>query len=319
MPIIPNIATAKKYVLLSYIGTTPQLPNMRRAESELKKVLTPEVFDEVLERIAANEPNELDIICQDFVANYAYYLALPDMAAQITDAGLRVAVTENMPSAAKWQFNEKREKLSEAALIAMDDLIAYMMANNIAEAAGGWNSSEHCFMNGQEFAKFYPLQRPWATFQFLKPVIEGVERTIIHATIGEAFYKQLLGASFYTNEADTHYSLVKDIRRAVAHVTIARAVDQLSCRLTAEGFTVSYNKPDSPRSGDINADAQRLSMTRAAAEKEGMDFLTKAKKYLDKNAAAAGPFADYHASEFYTDPTLTNTSPNATRNGVFGL
>jgi hypothetical protein len=319
MQIIPNIVTAKKYVLLSYIGTTPQLPNMRRAESELKKVLTPQIFAEVAARILANTPNELDIICQDFVANYAYYLALPDMAAQITDAGLRVAVTENMPSAAKWQFNEKREKLSEAALTAMDDLIAYMRANNIAENAAGWNSSEHCFMTGQEFAIYYPLQRPWATFQFLKPVIEGVERTIVHASIGEDFYKQILGASFYTNEADTHYSLVKDLRRAVALVTIARAVDQLSCRLTAEGFTVSYNKPDSPQSGDMYADAQRLSMTRTAAEKEGMDFLTKAKKYLDKNAAVAGPFADYYASEFYRAPTLTNTSQNATRNGVFGL
>lgn len=319
MAIIPNIAVARKYVQITYVTDATSLPNMRRPESELKKVIGADLFAATEVRITANTPNDFDIMCQEFVANYAFYLALPDMVAQITDGGIRTPVTDNMPKAFKWEYNEKREKLSEAALMAMDDVVAYMMEHDIYEAAEGWNSSEHIFMHGRLFARYYPMQRPWATFQFLKPLIDSVERTAIHSTIGEAFYKELLGMSFYPTEADTNYTIMQYLRRAVAHLTIAKAVEQLSCRLTAEGFTVSYNKPDSPRSGEIDTDAQRLSMVRMAAEKEGMDFLSKSKKYLDTHAAADGPYASYYASPLYTNLTVVAESPNATRRGVFGL
>jgi hypothetical protein len=310
MPIIPNIATAKKYLQVNYTSTSASLPPMRKAETELRRVLGKDLFDVVQQSVTAGEDTELVQLCQECVALYAYWLHLPDMMVQIGDAGLRVTATDNNPQPFKWQYREKRAALGAKYLLALDDLLVHLLEENME----GWEKPAlydgRSISTGRQFAQYYPLRNAEAVFLQLLPIITEVEKNYLHRAIG---------AEFFTAIISTDDPVVEDIRRAVAQFTIAEAVSRLSCQLGADGFTVLMDPPDDPQSGRQAASDQRLSATAHNAGLAGQTALQRLQQHLNQQAATTEAYVLYYESPLYTNPNTPTPSPNGCRQGIFGL
>ena len=310
MSLIPNIATVRKYINVNYITQNPSIPPMRKAETELRKVIGAPLLAIVRAAVAANETSDLVELCQDYVCNYAYYLALPDMMVQIGETGLKVTTTDANPQPMKWQYQEKRAAIADKAMVALDDLLSYLLENDVAE----WEQPEiydgRSIKTGRDFAQKYPLRNPEAVFLSLLPIVANVEETYIHQAIGKEFFEAII---------QTADSISPNIRTAVAAFTIKEAVVRLNCKLSNDGFTVLLNPRDDIKVGLVGASDQQLSAMGRNAEITGHFYLDNLKKHLNKEAAATGPYALYFASPLYVPPIIIKNNPNCQRVGIYGM
>jgi hypothetical protein len=115
------------------------------------------------------------------------------------------------------------------------------------------------------------------------------------------------------------------LRKAVANLTISKAVESLSVKVTAFGFTVKMaDDTDDPYRQETQATDRQLELKRSSTLETGTRYLRQLKAFLDANATVE-IFPDYFASDKYVSPVAAalidpiENDDNANRNGVFAL
>jgi hypothetical protein len=314
----------KEFVKINFINSTSSFPNWENAAD---RYLRPIIGDALYEAVsdyddtATDAQKELKKKCQAVVAPLAYLIELPAIHAQLTDSGLRVISTENMPAAHKWEFNEIKEWLKESGAFAIEALLRYLFKNKGDYEA--WTDSEEykqvnalVFKTGEEFKRYFNVAEPHRVFWELKPLIKEVEDFYIESAIGEAFYTELKGKAAPSAEEAKALELIK---KAVAQLTIVKAVEKLTVKITERGFTVliSAGNPDAANSGDAQAQGYGLSMLHDSCEKTGDAYLLKLKEYLNATASA-DVFKTFFESDPYVAPTVVAENPNKCRK-IFGM
>src|SRR5206468_2223881 len=137
---------------------------------------------------------------------------------------------------------------------------------------------ENCiFKTGQDFGTEYFIFQPFRTFIQMLPVIREVEDHVIATTIGKDFYKSFIAS---TPSTPLEKDLMQYLRRAVANLSIAKAIESLSVKVTSKGFTVRMgDDADEPNKSDktagisfLNAETQ-LEAKRKSAVEAGTKYL----------------------------------------------
>ncbi|MEP7319559.1 MAG: DUF6712 family protein, partial [Panacibacter sp.] len=244
--------------------------------------------------------------------------------ATVTDTGIKTMSSDTMQSAPKWVYREVREGLLEKASFATERLIEYLLTPGTVTWT--WDNDlikNSLFKTGKDFSAVCPLYQPYRTFIQLVPVVNEIEDHLVIPTIGGDFYNAFKTAALTTEPLKKLSDL---LRKAVANLTISKAVESLSVKVTAFGFTVKMaDDTDDPYRPETQATDRQLEMKRAAACETGNRYLMQAKSYLDATATA-DIFPDYFTSIYYTAPVIPDpetdpldTDDNAFRNGVFSL
>jgi hypothetical protein len=324
MALITTIQQLRNYVKVSYNTTqTQSLPDFEMPQwLYLKPILGETLYD----ALVASPTTEIYATLLDYsralIAPMAVFHNLPFVQAQITDNGLKTVSSDTQQAAHRWEYKEVCEALQNQAGFAAERLIEYLFKNK-ADLSWANEAFENCiFKSGKDFAQEYFIYQPHRTFIQLLPIIKEVEDHTISTQIGAAFYKSFIAAD--PGSDDLKKSLMVYLRRAVANISISKAIESLAVKITANGFTVKMGDDhDDPYRSQQTASDQQLEVKRKNALEAGNKYLMQAKDLLDSNASVT-VFSDYFTSTYFAAPLTAAqqaavVDDNANRHGVFAL
>jgi hypothetical protein len=321
MPLISNITVFKKYLRVVFTSTTDNgLPNMVRADRKyLVPVLGQSVYDALMAKVTANNNDWATLldICRSYVAPMAMLLELPSKQVQITDSGLKKTTSTDLENAFRWEYLELKNALELQAAEALDELWQHLFESGSTYSWTATNIQGTIIKTATEFKKYYlPLQQSYRCFASLQPVMITIQDQLIHDAITKEFFVYLRD---HATPSDAEKIAIELLKKAAAHLTIMAATEQLSVKISGNGFTVLLNDAsDAPYKGDGAAPSDNLSLLRSSCEKIGQGYIQQLKKYLNETATAS-VMPIYFNSSKYKAPGTTTVSPNKNRVGVFGL
>lgn len=321
MPIISTITTFKKYLRVAFTSTTDNgLPNMVRADRKyLVPVLGQSVYDALMAKVVANNNDWATLldICRSYVAPMAMLLDLPSKQVQITDSGIKKTSSTDMENAFRWEYLELKNALEQQAAEALDELWQHLFTSGETYSWTATNIHGTIIKTATEFKKYYlPLQHSYRCFAALQPVMVSIQDQLIHDAITKEFFEYLRDISDPNDEEKAAIELLK---KAAAYLTIMAATEQLSVKISGNGFTVlMQDATDAPYKGEAAAPGDSLSLLRSSCEKIGQGYIHQLKKYLNEKATAE-LMPLYFNSAKYVAPGTVTVSANKNRNGLFGL
>lgn len=243
----------------------------------------------------------------------------------LTDQGWRTFSTQEAGKLVGWEFKELRDFLIDKSCDAEEVLLTYLWANKADYAL--WTASEEykqfaslLIRTGTDFKKQYKqLHQPMRTYYALQSVAADVQETYLYAGVGENLLIYLRDAAAPT---ETETKCIGLLKKAMAYFTIKRACSQLPVQIGDGGLTVSSqygDKEDSDTAGREGAAASLIAKLENDCDKEGQNFLSKARLALYQYRSGAECTADFKTA--YDKGPLTGyvlpsdkTSGNEDRN-----
>ncbi len=326
MPLFKTIKEIAQYITISNANTNSSLPKMRLAEEEfIIPVLGDQLFQDLQQQVdnsPAQDITDTDLLdkVRMALAFLCYYKELPFLHTTITDAGLRNITTDKVQGAYRYQYEDLKQNLENAGLLGLEKLFEYLMEN--AGTYVDWAGStaykrlnRNLIRTGSEFTGYYYLFQPNRTFFALQPIMQEVEDLYISSTIGGPYFDFL---KTLRDPSPDEAIVIEFLKKAIANLTIYKAIAKLSIKIRPEGLTVMLGGPDRSPQGEVSASVQQLEDLRIDTFKDGNSYLDQAKAYLNENASP-DVFDDYFASSFYVDPTIAVDDINDTMNGMFSM
>jgi len=261
---------------------------------------------------------------------YAYYDGLALGHLTLTDNGVRKFVPKDTVPVAKWEYEKLQATLINTAMDATEVLLTFLF-NNTADFALWTASMEYKSVNslliktGTEFNNLYSLFQPMTTYFNIRNVVATAQEQYLQDAIGKKLLNYILQKQA---PDDTLAGIITKLKKALAFFTIAKCCRQYSVRFSLEGFTVMSDggNPDSAdHTGRKTANADELYLKMHSAEKDGSDFMARAKYDLvtySKATTGDVPDAEF-TTAFGSGPLLsyedpgTASSGNEGRKGVF--
>lgn len=253
------------------------------------------------------------------LANFAYLLYIPVGQVQISDAGIRIANTDQFKTAFQWQIDDLKNSFMDAGFDGLDQLLAFMEANKSDYALWTASSSYTLFKEGflisaEEFNKYFNINSSRMTFQALKPIMRRVEDFKIKPVTCSTLFTEIKAAVSSGTINASMRALLDFIQPAVAHLTVAAAISEMAVKMTNNGLQVFGGSITNQVNVPEPAPANHLSNIQQQAENNGQNYLKQLKDYLDDNVDT---YTTYASSSCYTDPsTITDTSSD-THPGIF--
>lgn len=327
MALFTLLSQITQYVSISSASaTTGILPKMRRAEEDyIIPVLGQTLYDSLQAEVTSGTVTHTDLLdkVRAALAFLIYYTELPFLHTVITDSGLRSVTNDKVQGAYRYQYEDVRSNLEDAGLSGLEKLYAFLMAN-AADYPTWQNSTAYQRLNkniirtGADFSNYYFLFQPNRTFHALQPVLQESEDFYIKNAIGEDYFNLLKSnASPTTAEA----KVIDLLKKAVANLTIHKAITKLSVKVRPEGFTVILGGRETAFSSSNNeqsATDKQLEKLFNETYHDGNAYLVGAQKYLNDNASVS-VFADYFTSPNYIDPTAVIVDPNDINGGMYAF
>lgn len=225
-------------------------------------------------------------------ANFAIAKWIPSGQLSIDSSGIRIANTETYKTAFQWQIKELERSVNEVGFNALEEALDYLEAN-IDDFTTYKNSNEFkennvLFLRSSvEMSKYYSAFNN-SRFNYLKirSIIRKTEDFEIKSILLPdlyADYKTKLqnGETLGANAK----ALVELAKPAIAHLSIARAINELSASINPDGFLVFESVGSNNYDGKKQAGDSALTRVAYAAELDGQSYLKILKDYLETNKA----------------------------------
>ena len=170
MALIKNIETLKQFVKVNFTNQTSQMPDIQGCENRyIIPLIGSEIYADMQALADANNvSNPLLKLLRAAIAPLTYYKDLPVIHLQIGDKGINTFVSENVKSAARWEFNSLRDYFAEEGSAALEVLIQYLYDNKDDLEWAIPDEYKNVFLTGKEFSQYFPLYQPYRTFEFLR-------------------------------------------------------------------------------------------------------------------------------------------------------
>jgi hypothetical protein len=320
MPLINSINTFKKFVRIAFTSSSENgLPNMETAD---RKYLLPILGDTLYAALVAEVAGTITHIalvniCRSYVAPMAMIDELATRQVIITDSGIKKTTSQDQENIFRWEYEKLQQSLQEQAAEALNDLWEYLFINANSLSWSSPITDKTIIKTAAEFKMYYlSLQHSARNFAVMQPLMLSVQDMYFKKTIGATFFNELLNAAAPDDDQKEAIDLLK---KAAAHLSIARACQILPVSISSQGFTVMmHTTTETTEPGRASVGTTEMSSFRAALEDIGLSYLNDLKVLLNKKASDT-VFTTYFNSSNYSDPAATTISRNSTRNGVFVL
>ncbi len=324
MPLFKTIQEIAQYVTISNASTASAvMPKQRGAEEDfILPILGNDLFASLQTQVTTGPIADVDLLdkVRAALAFLIYYKELPLMHTIITESGLRSVTNDKIQGAYRYQYEETRQYLENEGLSGLEKLYEYLMVN--VATFPTWQSSEaftrlnkNLIKTGKDFSSYYYLFQPHRTFFALQPVMQEVEDFYIKSIIGDTFFSFLKDTTSLSPEETTVLGYFK---KAVANLTIHKAITKLAVKIRPEGFTVQLASSDRSPASENNAGAVQLEQLHLETYRDGNAYLGKAKQYLN-SLASEEVFHDYFLSSYYQNPATAPTDPNDSITGIYAF
>lgn len=248
-------------------------------------------------------------LVQNALINFAYYIGADEIGLHISDAGIQIITDETHKQAFQWQVEAAKSSWLNKAYL-FSDVVLLFLEQHI-EDFPSWKSSDAftervdslLYTTGQFNDEFF-IRNSRRLFLALKPVIRSIESKYAAPVLSQAYYDALLAALRSGNVSADDQVILKKIRSAIAHLSMAEAITRFSIEIFPEGvysnlvsaFGTIMGKNPSNKFDKANA----ISSLTA----DGNAEIQAVQTFLDAYASEAR-YPLYFASSRYKDPATT--------------
>lgn len=301
--IIRDIATLRRYVRISYTQATEKnLPDISYAEREyLMPILGMQLYSALDASIttppAANPAvwSQLLDYCRAAVAPLAVWLELPFLQAQLEDGGLKTTRSEYKDAAHQWEYLQIQNALLDKGMKALEFILEFLPTQ---KNVFNWSypGERTLIRTGKELSLFVGIDQPNLTFELMRPILLEVEDHFIKNSIGEPFFDYLNSLDTYQSPSDKKAAQLT--KKAVAHYSIARALERLPVRITRAGVLATLQNSNNDTQANPTAKETQIDTLKTSSESLGNSYLLQLLDYLNAQANAQ-TFTLFFESEFF--------------------
>jgi len=303
------------------------LPFVNQAElAYIIPVLGQDQYDDLNDEYNAETPNlsddQEDLLekIRAPLANFAYMLAIPSLQLHISDAGIRIANTDQFKTAFPWQIEDLKNSFMDAGYAGIEVLLAFLEKNKTTYT--DWASStaytifkDLFIVSTDEFNKWFNIGYSRRTFVALRPIIQRMQDFKIKPITCSVLYAEIKTAINTGGTLDSKIRALLDfIQPAIAHASIARGISELAIRQTNNGLQVYGGSLIHLANVPQPAPDNHLANIQKQAQENADAYLKGLKKYLDDHVDHYPSYAD---SSCYTDPTTITDNSLDNHPGLF--
>lgn len=243
-------------------------------------------------------------------ALYGLYLGIDEMAVSISASGIQEISNETRKPAPLYKVKNLKESLIARANRQLDLALEYI-EEHLSDFPEYDALDDDLFIhNAKEFQEHVDIRGSRRVFIAMKGVMKNIEKRYIRPTLSDAFYSEMktaLQSSSSSGMSADDQAVIDLIRPAIAHLTIARALKEISIDMLDWGvFDTAGNTFDNIQ-GKQEANATRIGMMIDANQLDGEADLKELQIFLDKNASAT-KYSTYFNSDVYADPAADRPS-----------
>lgn len=257
---------------------------------------------------------------QAALAPYAVYLWVPIGYVQQSAMGIQEASSEHSSPARQWVTYDLRKALLDQADVALEDLLAFLEEN--ADDYPGWKNSDSYtrlsagfISSATELSEEVNVSGSRRLFLMLKPYLRRTQKLYIKPVLGNMLYQHLLDTKLNDQLADEEILLLDEIKTSLAHLTLAKAIPELSLEIGEEGIKLASasnglqqrNSPSGSR-----GDTTLLSAHQQSLQQDGEALLDSLKEFLFTHEEDYPMFreSNLYKADVRGDSWLDDTDPD---------
>ena len=252
-------------------------------------------------------------------ALYALYLGIDEMSLSISSAGIQVIASDTHKPAPQYQIMNLKETYITRAHRQIDVALAFFSDNQVAIELDSLVPSPYFIRNAAEFQLQADIHNSRRVFLTLLPIIGSIEKKYISPTLSPLFFKDLK-QKFQNGQLDDDELLLLDmITPALAHLTLARALLEISIDILDWGIFNNAANTFNSIATKAQVNNERISRMIDANQRDGEAELKMLQEFLDNNASAS-KYALYFNSSRYVgaeNSVKRGEFVNDTANSIF--
>ncbi len=287
-------------------------PDMVRAQEKfILPILGQELYTDLLNARIANsvDPIYTSLLheVRKPLAHFTQMLSRAVSSVKIDSNGIRMVKSADLVTPWQWMVNDVDSYWLKGGYDGVESLLKFLLVNKDDYSA--WTDSEEYeeitgffIRTANEFRRFRKIDGQY-TLSLLSSAMRDVEDITIKSNITSEIFDALKTAQVDDSLDENQAALLKHVQRVIAHLSIAKASDEIPFEISEQGISLRL------RSGDHNIkqeppDADRLSWMKKEAEQKGKAAIAEMRKYMD-SVAGENVFTEYFNSDLYTVPGTT--------------
>jgi len=220
------------------------------------------------------------------LANFAFALFVPVGQLQIASSGIQQSGSKDKKTAAQWQIDELQASFFNTGYDSIDPLLEYLEENKTLfpawAASTAYTVLKQFFINtAKQFSEFVWINESRRTFLALRAQMKKVEELAILPIICKSLFAELKAQILSGSISPANLALLEQIRPAVAHLTMARAIDERSVIQSENGIQVAKNAGSTYTKGKEPASDARLQRLKCQAQADGETYLARIRELLE--------------------------------------
>jgi len=246
---------------------------------------------------------------------YALYLAIDEIGVSLSGQGVQVATSPTNSPAPQFKVMNSKQNLMSRANAALDDLLEFMELNKKDFSSYKGSDIDLFIRSAAEFSKYVDIRGSRRVFLAMIPIIRSIESKFIKPILSDGLFAKLKSALQGSSDLSEDYkSLMELIKPALAHLAMARSLDEISIDILDWGVFANAESTFTNIMTKQTANRDRILAMQAANQLDGDGELKALQIYLDKNATK-DKYSDYFASSLYSGPSAPGSVNQYDNNG----
>jgi hypothetical protein len=232
------------------------------------------------------------------LALYALYLGADEFGVSVSAQGIQVIETNTHKTAPQYRVQNLKESWIRRANTSLDLALKYVEDHRSEYPAYNPTDADLFIRTTQEFNSEVDIHESRRVFVSLKPIIRSVEKKYIRPALSPQLFDELKSAWLENKLSEDHKKLIAFIRPALAHLSMARALQEISIDVLDWGIFDNASSTFTYVSSKQASNKDRIAIMYQACVQDGEAELKALQEYLDTNASATLYPAYFHSSRY---------------------
>jgi len=233
------------------------------------------------------------------LALYALWLGADEFGVSVSSQGIQVIETQTHKTAPQYRVQNLKENWIRRANTALDLVLKFLDEHREDYPAYICQDADLFIRNTLEFNSEVDIRESRRVFVALKPVIRSVERKYIRPALSAELFdelKQVLQSN--AEMSGEQKALMELIRPALAHLTMARALVEISIDVLDWGIFDTAGNTFANVSSKQASNNDRISIMAEANQRDGEAELKALQQLLDETASETVYPLYFHSSRY---------------------
>jgi len=300
-------------------------------ETFIKPVLGNVLYDQLRDLMALDPvppddgtevPNLLKLLemIRKPLALYALWLGADEFGVSISSQGIQVIETPTHKTAPQYRVQNLKENWIRRANTSLDLVLKFLDEHKEDYPGYVCQDADLFIRTTLEFNSEVDIRESRRVFVSLKPVIRSVEKKYIRPALSAELFDELKEA-LQSDEglAEEQKVLIDMIRPALAHLTMARALLEISIDVLDWGIFDTAGNTFANVSSKQASNKDRISIMAEANQRDGEAELKALQQFLDESASEDLYPAYFHSTRYAgkTNAETRNEFINKSDNSFF--